>query len=126
MAAAVTVALTSGVCTGDDDGTRVACALGAANTACAVSLPGGNCDFDPVTLAESCPVSCRACPAATPSLALTTVSFDRVPLDGVATESSQYLLNSATKAFDGDNTTVWDGCCIQVTEQSWLGYLSLC
>eukprot|EP01052_Picozoa_sp_SAG31_P007562 SAG31_NODE_361_length_16995_cov_9.316229_4_plen_2774_part_00 len=121
MTQTVSVGLTSGVCSGDDDGTRTPCTLNGDSTGCAASGPLGDCIFDPVTLSESCPVTCRACPAATPSVALTTVSFDRVPLDGVATESSQYLLNSATKAFDSDNTTVWDGCCILVTEQ-WLGY----
>jgi hypothetical protein len=73
------------------------------------------------TLSDSCPVSCDSCPGAKASIALSTESFDRVPLDGVATESSQYLLNGKDLAFDNDNLTFWDGCCIPVGQQ-WLGY----
>jgi hypothetical protein len=76
-----------------------------------------------------CPVTCGTCPEGEHALALSTGSFDRVPLDGTPTFSSVFATDSGTHpgihdgslAFDGDNTTFWDGCCIEPAGQ-WLGY----
>jgi hypothetical protein len=77
-----------------------------------------------------CPVTCGTCPEGEHALALSTGSFDRVPLDGTPTQSSFYTdtgsgphagIHRGALAFDGDNTTFWDGCCIEPAGQ-WLGY----
>jgi hypothetical protein len=44
-----------------------------------------------------------------------------IPLIGQPTTSSQHLANSPANAFDSDETTFWNGCCIAANMQ-WIGY----
>jgi hypothetical protein len=73
------------------------------------------------SLSSICPVTCGACPDGSTKMTISTGSFERVPLDGSTVSSSQYSSFSASKAFDGDNTTWWDGCCI--SQPQWISYV---